>query len=255
MNKSFLNHYSTTVKQALDQYGNDVISSIIIVRTPLAKAIDAIINIGSLGKSNKLKSKENYDNLFHLNVLINGKYTLEKNEIINFQKGDTRTDKSETMDVNPIPSGLSINMLLSNTKKKQGAKYYRYSASSNNCQDFISAMFSSNGMADSRYIEFIKQDTESIFKNNATLRKIANNATDAAAIGNIAYSKATTKVKGAVKKVKKFLGGAEVKVNYKKMKVAELKLIIKANKKRYNRKVTVSGKRKNELIALIEELN
>jgi hypothetical protein len=53
-----MNNYSTVVKQALDKHGNDIIQSIMIVRTPLAEAVDTIINIGSMGKSNKLKKKK-----------------------------------------------------------------------------------------------------------------------------------------------------------------------------------------------------
>jgi hypothetical protein len=267
MNKNFMNNYSASVKQALDKYGNDIINTIMIVRTPLAESVSKIIDIALMGKSNKLKKKEDYDNLFHLNILINGKYTLEKNEIINFVKEDTRTSASETMVVSPIPNDLSINMLLSNTKKQQGAKYYRYSASSNNCQDFQKSVFQSNNMNDSRYIEFIKQDTESIFKGNSYLRQIANNATDAAAIGNLAYSKVTTDVNSAVKSVKKgakqtarkiqkVFGGSDITStpDIKKMKVAELKGIIKAHKKYYNRKVTVTGLNKKQLVSLVEEL-
>lgn len=268
MDKSFMNHYTTTVKQTLDKYDKEIIHSIMIVRTPLQKAVDTIINMGSLGKSNKLKLNNDYDNLFHLNVLINGKYTLEKNEVINFVKKDTRTTESETMVVNPVPNNLSIEQLLKNTKKQQGSKYFRYSASSNNCQDFIKAMFISNGLNEVRYIDFIKQDTESIFKGNATLRKIANNVTDAAAIGNIAYSKANTTINKTVnnaknttkktgRKIKKVFGGGEGEEmpDLNKMTVKELKAMVKANKKSYDRKVYITGLRKYELIRLLEELN
>jgi hypothetical protein len=39
-----------------------------------------------------------------------------------------------------------------------------------------------------------------------------------------------------------------------KLKVAELKAIIKLNKKVYNRKVNVTGLKKADLIKLVEEL-
>lgn len=267
MNKSFMNNYSASVQNALDKYENDIIHSLTIVRTPLAKAVDTIINIGSFGKSANVKSKHDYDNLFHLNVLINDRYTLEKNEIINFTKQDTRTKTSESLIVNQIPSGLSIKMLLSNTKQLQGPKYYRYSASSNNCQDFIKAMFVSNGITDDRYIEFIKQDTEAIFKNNANLRKLANNVTDAAAIGNLAVSQLEDTVNDTIhtvnksgkklgRKIKKVFGGGELpdSPDFKKMKVADLKRIIKVNKGEYGRKINITGLRKKELVELVKEL-
>jgi hypothetical protein len=61
-----------------------------------------------------------------------------------------------------------------------GAKFLTYSASSNNCQYFIRAVFSATGMLRPQYEQFIKQDTESIFRGNPALRKFANTVTDIA---------------------------------------------------------------------------
>ena len=57
-----------------------------------------------------------------------------------------------------------------------GGKYFTYSASSNNCQDFIKSIFESNNI--SQGLDFIKQDTETIFADHHNLRKFTNTITD-----------------------------------------------------------------------------
>ena len=76
----------------------------------------------------------------------------------------------------PAPINTTINELLEKTKNQMGPKYYGYSASSNNCQYFISAIITSNNI--NRGLDFVKQATESIFENNPNLRKLTNTITD-----------------------------------------------------------------------------
>jgi hypothetical protein len=249
---NFLNSYRPSVRDAIKKHENEIISNIQIVRTPLAKAMDAFINVASKGKVEKVKKKGDFDQMFHLNVNLtttnNNTFVLEKNESINFEKGSSVKQNSEVLQVDIVPSNLSIGQLLSNAKKRQGDNYYRYSASSNNCQKFIKDVFESNGINDKKYITFIKQDTAEIFK-NPNLRKFANTVTDGAAfavkIGDYANK---------YKNPKNWFGSGIVKQDLNKLKVAELKAIIKLNKKVYNRKVNVTGLKKADLIKLVEEL-
>jgi hypothetical protein len=173
---------------------------------------------------------------------------LEKNESINFEKGSSVKQNSEVLHVDIVPPNLSIGQLLNNAKKLQGDKYFLYSASSNNCQKFIKDVFESNGINDAKYIEFVKQDTAEIFK-NPNLRKFANTVTTGAAV----VAKMGDYV-NKYKNPKKLFGGSIPKQDLNKLKVAELKAIIKLNKKVYNRKVNVTGLKKADLIKLVEEL-
>jgi hypothetical protein len=249
---NFLNGYRPSVKDAIKKHENEIISNIQIVRTPLNGAMDAFINVASKGKVEKVKNKGNYDDLYHLNINLtttnNNTFVLEKNESINFEKGSSVKQNSEVLQVDIVPSNLSIGQLLNNAKKRQGDKYFLYSASSNNCQKFIKDVFESNGITDAKYIEFVKQDTAEIFK-NPNLRKFANTVTTGAAFASKIGDYANK-----YKNPKKWFGGSIPKQDLKKLTVMELKAIIKVNKKVYNRKVNITGLKKADLIKLVEEL-
>jgi hypothetical protein len=78
--------------------------------------------------------------------------------------------------------------MMNKTKEYQGGKFFKYSASGNNCQDFIVAIFKSNNIGDDEDIKFIKQDTEQLFKDLPALRKLSNTVTDLGASVNTALT-------------------------------------------------------------------
>ena len=75
-----------------------------------------------------------------------------------------------------FPPGLTINILLNNTRNKMGNSFLTYSAKDNNCQNFIWAILQSNGLLNSRKELFTKQSTDSYFSDD--LRKFTNTITD-----------------------------------------------------------------------------
>ena len=75
-----------------------------------------------------------------------------------------------------FPPGLTINILLNNTRNKMGNSFLTYSAKDNNCQNFIWAILQSNGLLNSRNELFTKQSTDSYFSDD--LRKFTNTITD-----------------------------------------------------------------------------
>jgi hypothetical protein len=64
-----------------------------------------------------------------------------------------------------------------------GSRFFNYSASSSNCQDWVINLLQSNNITEG--IQFVKQNTESIFKNNPLLRKFSNTVTNSLAKINI----------------------------------------------------------------------
>ena len=163
------NDYSSKIKNLLSQIDNQTINSIIIGRTPLQTATRVTLNV---------LSNQNYDKLFHLFILVNNKIKIEKNEVINIVENNTIPNGTETYIIKNIPNNLTIKSLLDNTKNYMGEKYFKYSGSSNNCQDYILSILKSNNINEGH--EFVKQDTESIFKNNPNLRKFVNTITNVA---------------------------------------------------------------------------
>ncbi len=168
-----------TIKDTLNKYQNNVIIGATIYRHPVDGWIRKSLNI--LGSN-----KTPFDKLFHLRLLLkldNGKdIFIEKNERLNSGVGiGAKKEGLETIqiDSSDIPQGMTFGELVDKTKEYQGDKFLTYSSSSNNCQYFIMAILQANKFNNiSKYINFVKQDTESIFKNNPALRKIANTFTD-----------------------------------------------------------------------------
>jgi hypothetical protein len=81
------------------------------------------------------------------------------------------------MNVN-VPSGLSMNILLDNTRQLMGGKFLTHSARDNNCQSLILAMLQSNNLSTPQNVLFTKQSTEELF--TPQLRNITNTITDIA---------------------------------------------------------------------------
>jgi hypothetical protein len=118
-----------------------------------------------------------YESLFHLSMIINNLVLLEKNSVVNMQINPNLPSDTEKM-ISPIPTNTTINQFIENCLKTMGtAKFFSYSASNNNCQNFILNLLNSNHISDANLYNFIKQDTKSIFENNY-VRKLTNNVTD-----------------------------------------------------------------------------
>lgn len=178
--------FSHNIKELLNKYGEEIISGITIFRTPLEKAMNVLLNIASFGQYEKAKNKNKYDDYFHLGLNITTqsgkKFVWEKTEQVQFYEGHVNKPKTEFMTITNVPENVSIRTFIDNTKRQQGNKMFNYSASSNNCQVFIKDALVSNGLGTPEYLEFVVQDTGSIFK-DPEFRKLANSITD---LGNVA---------------------------------------------------------------------
>jgi hypothetical protein len=171
---------SPSVDRFLQEHGDEPLSQLIISRNVISSLITGALNV----ISPNFKKKNDNNLLYHLKILIKTNRTslsLEKNEritISNFQinKG------AENMSVN-VPNGLSLNILLANTRDLMGGKFLSYSARDNNCQSLILAILQSNNLSTPQNVLFTKQATEFLF--TPQLRKITNTITDIAGKVNI----------------------------------------------------------------------
>lgn len=171
-------------RKLLEQIANEEIKTIDIVRTPLSSFTKTFLNVISLGQFEKI-SKKYFDDMFHLSIWINGKYNLEKNEVIAFNQKNPREQGSEVKKVQVIPQGITFQTLIEKTKARMGDKFGKYDAGQNNCQDFITNIFKANNIGDQSDYDFIKQDTKEIFEKLPAFSKVLGNlATKAGAIWN-----------------------------------------------------------------------
>jgi hypothetical protein len=166
----FIYDYLSPIKQLLNLYGDIQIIKITIIRKPINKNLQNILYPFN---------NSSYDKLFHLYMiveLLTGEYILiEKNENINIIKINNIevNNKTELKIINNFNVN-NINELLTKTKKKYGKElFYNYSVI-NNCQKFIIMILDSNFIYDIELINFIKQDTETIFRNWPTIKNISN---------------------------------------------------------------------------------
>jgi len=149
---------SPKVQKLLSDYGNETIVSATIARKPVTSIIQSII---------RTVSSYPYDNLFHLMILLKtntGKtIRFEKNAAINADVNPNITN-AQYMEVPNVPSDLTINQLIENTRNLMKEKFIPYTASNNNCQNFILNVIRANNMSNPELEAFIKQDTAMIFK-------------------------------------------------------------------------------------------
>jgi hypothetical protein len=171
------------VRNMLAKIAPEPITSLQLVRTPLSKATSILLHIATLGQlENKLRESK-IDKLFHLSILINGKYNLEKNEVIHLSVGNPITEHSETLLVPPPDGTLTIGDAILNTMAFMGNKYGSYNAVDNNCGNFIDAFLTANGLHNDNSKIFVTQKVEELFTKFPSLsRFITDFATTAGAV-------------------------------------------------------------------------
>jgi hypothetical protein len=173
-------NYPVKVVKILKQYGSNPIIGFSLKRTPVSKLLINALSVASKGEFKERLKNSEYDKLFHLYLEItlqSGKKILvEKNEVINMMPSSKRPDE-EIRVINSVPKNLTLDIIMNNTQKAMGAKFFTYSANNNNCQDFIVAIMRKNKIGNAQDIAFVKQDTKFLFKNLSNLRKASNTAT------------------------------------------------------------------------------
>jgi hypothetical protein len=179
------NDYQPKGRNILKKYGEEHILEIELGRDPVLPALKSVLNFVSGGQFGKNVEKANYDDLFHLFMVITlesgKKIMIEKNEVIVISEAiPARSEKAQYRKVPPPPHQNHINFktLMDNAQKRMGNKYFTYSAKDNNCQDFLVNVLKANNIGNQDDFNFIKQDTKQLFKDLPYLRKFANSITD-----------------------------------------------------------------------------
>ena len=164
-----------SVDRFLQEHGDEPITQLIISRNVISSLITGTLNI----ISPNFKKKNNNNPLYHLKILIKTdrtSFSVEKNDVITISKYQMNKG-AENMNVS-IPNGLTMNIVLANTRQLMGGNFLSYSARNNNCQHFILALLQSNNLSTPQNVLFTKQATQQLF--TPQLRKITNTITDVA---------------------------------------------------------------------------
>ena len=162
------NDYPPNVRDIIATHGDVPIMSIRIGRTPLGP-IETGANILTFGEFKKRLVLTPYDELYHLFIEVRlsptSVITIEKNQVINMAINQTApTNTTFLMIDKPMPSNLTIKLMMENTRVNMADKFFPYDVRDNNCQDFIIAILSSNNLSSQESTTFVKQDLRSILR-------------------------------------------------------------------------------------------
>jgi len=171
------------VRKILQSIGNEKVESLQLIRTPLSKISRFLLNIASLGQLESKLKETNIDQLFHLSLLINGKYELDKQDVIKLIRNQNAVKSdSETLIV-PVSSNFTINEMIENTQRQMQDRYAPYDAVDNNCSIFISNVLSSNGLSTDNSDTFLNQKTIELFSKFPSItEKLVKFGTDLGAV-------------------------------------------------------------------------
>ena len=176
--------YPPSVRKLLGEVGTEPVTSLEVYRAPIQSFVKQLLGFISGGTYDKAVKNSNYDKAFHLSVIINGKYTLDKQAVVSFSSKIPSGGEGRT--VTNIPEGLTIQQLIDNTKIRMGpSNFSNYDSKTNNCQIFIKNVLEANGLWTPELETFVLQNAEEIFSRMpAITEKIAHTLTETGAVAD-----------------------------------------------------------------------
>lgn len=164
--------FSPPAAKMLAKHADWLVSSLVVRRDPIQSALNTAFNLVTLGKWNEARAKYSFDKLFHLGLVVgltsptgqHAELLIEKNAVVNVGHTKAQLDSSEVMRVPAPRPPRTLATFVDNAKRAMGSKFFSYSAFSNNCQDFVRALLSSNGVLTPGADKFLKQDLEQLIK-------------------------------------------------------------------------------------------
>ena len=183
--------YNPAVRQILSEYGDEIVVGISVNRSLVPSILTKTLDIASFGVFSKKMEEEELPNLYHLSLV----FTLESGVKILLEKNITinavviTTEREETVDSLPIAifgrRRYTLGEYLQNGLNSMGVeKFFRYSTSKNNCQDFVLAILSANRLNNGKIEAFVKQNTKPLFEGNERLQGFSDSITDLVAKAN-----------------------------------------------------------------------
>jgi hypothetical protein len=151
----------------LQKNGGEEVKSLKVRRAPIAKMLEYAFEAISMGTWFKAKKRVGYDKIFHLSLIVNDRYTVQKLADVSMTMKDADMPNSEFMDI-PLKNGrLFIKDMMDRTLEAEGPKtFFTYHPFTNNCQHFIYSILQANGLLDgeAKIGNFIMQPVENLVK-------------------------------------------------------------------------------------------
>lgn len=181
------NDFSPNVRNLLSLYGNNTVKHITVARTPVSKIAQILVDFLSLGTVGMKKKELNYDDIYHLFMVVtldNGqRLRIEKNEEIGIT--DNYMARDNGMNVN-ITHTVTFSDLLNKPLQAIGDSFYRYNARTNNCQLFVTNVLKNNNLFTSALGGYINQNAEELLSKSPDIsKKVLDLATELRARSSI----------------------------------------------------------------------
>lgn len=196
--------------ESMEKKGEDTITQMQIIRKPVEEYVKILLQGISKGSYDDAVKNSPYDKMFHLSMRLNGKYRLEKNEVISLSHAAANLDDGAEFVRVAIPRGedqppITIRSLLEKTKEHMGPLAFTdYNARSNNCQDFVMAVLNANGLCTEMLESFTHQNAETIFQGMpGVVSSIAETLTDVAAAADATAEKSAIGFRKFIKSIAK----------------------------------------------------
>ena len=161
------------------------ITSIQLFRRPVEDALTGAMDLLTGGSFTKFFKNTQHDRLFHLGLIINGKFLYHKQANITIEKMPSGFKKGKKIELKPVDgfdSELTFKDIYRRTRAKVGEKkFYKYDSFKNNCQDFIQNTLDTIGANYDR--DWVKQDVSAIVKKSPSwFPSLAKALTDTASV-------------------------------------------------------------------------
>lgn len=183
-------HLPKKFRQFLKAHGREKIQSLSMMRAPVAKPGVMAMQLLTLGKWDEFKKRAGVDEVYHTSIIINGDVVLEKLEKLEgrVDAGYAKMPGAEMFAIPIEANKYSIAEFLEKGRRQMKEKFYTYDAFTSNCQSWVMAMVSANGLLTAEGRKFIKQDIDALIKELPALTKTAAvKITDVARdVGNVA---------------------------------------------------------------------
>jgi len=192
-------HLPKRFRKFIKAHGREPITSLKMVRAPVATPGVIAVQLITAGKWNDLKKKAGFDEVFHTGIVVNDKYVIEKLEKLEAREEPSYLNQGGKAEVYPLDMGaqkgnITIAELLENARTKMGKDFYSYNFLNNNCQSFVMNLADASGFLDAEGRAWIKQDLKTLIEEMPNVSKwlgvkLTDIARDVTNIGEEALAK------------------------------------------------------------------
>ena len=179
---SVLNNRPLAINNFLKLHGNKSIRRIIVSRIPVSAKVQYLAEIITLGQWSSNMKKLNYDDVYHLFMLVELDdgllFKIEKNSRVDITLNNNKL--GDTM-INITDINNTLNDMFDNAEKMYGGeRLYRYDPFKTNCQVLLIDLLTAINKITPELRTYIMQNAAALVENDV-LKYIAKISTDAIA--------------------------------------------------------------------------